>query len=110
MKRQSVLTSPEEPLRGLSRIGAYGRGDRGWPCSRGGRQGIGAAERKILKVGEGPSSKLFIGKLELAPIGEYRMRQRGRHGGLISRRVASPQMALPYWRGLLVKEEDMSEK
>jgi nucleotide-binding universal stress UspA family protein len=63
MKRQSVLMSPEEPLRGLSRIGAYGRGDRGWPCSRGGRQGIGAAERKILKVDEGPSSKLFIGKL-----------------------------------------------
>jgi nucleotide-binding universal stress UspA family protein len=31
MKRQSVLMSPGEPLRGPSRIGAYGRGDRGWP-------------------------------------------------------------------------------
>jgi hypothetical protein len=58
MKRQSVLRSPEEPLRGLSRIGAYGRGDRGWPCSRGGRQGIGAAERKSLKVDEGPFVKI----------------------------------------------------
>jgi hypothetical protein len=58
MKRQSVLMSPGEPLRGSSRIGAYGRGDRGWPYSREGRQGIGAAGRKILKVAEGPFEKI----------------------------------------------------
>jgi nucleotide-binding universal stress UspA family protein len=58
-----VLMSPGESLRGPSRKGAYGRGDGGWPCSRGVVRASAQRGARSLRLPKGSSARLFIGKL-----------------------------------------------